>query len=231
MRWGSYRLIWLMRYRLLVFHLIAALLCIGAEAQTLDARSVFLESPDYVIPALGGGQKQDLISHYDADPSSPSSVQNVYGAQSSLLRLTADYLHIRLDEYTDLQIKLLPLVNNTPLICMVVTSTITPAQSVISFYDLRWLPIPSDDLLQIPGIDSFLIDPRDEALSILRSALVERGSLRYRIHCDADAPRLRLTLTTFEEEMARQLHPDVQRMLKPDGVVMKWDRSRFVPES
>lgn len=217
-----------MSIRTIVISLLLLLFSVGATAQSVDVRAAFLESPDYVIPALGQAQKQDLMQSVVDGKSSGEAVQNIYGGDSRVLEMTKDYLHIALDSLTDLQIKLLPLVNNTSLICMVATSTIAPQQSVVLFYDAVWQQIPSADLFVIPELQAFLLHPSQPLSPDVKTALTEIGNLNYHVQFEPNLPQATVRITSFDAvEMQRQ-HPDVKQFLRPDGVRLTWEKSRFV---
>lgn len=206
---------------------IILLSLVGVVGSAQDMRQVFLQSPDHLIPALTRVQKQDLITSYDADNVHPQGVQNVYGAQTKVLQLTPFYIHIELDNTTDLQFQLIPLQDNEVLICMVVTSTITPCQSVIRFFDSAWHSLSSDDYLQMPEVQDFFLHPNDISRGEVKSALIERGSLNYAITCAPDRPQLTIRITTFDDDYAQKLYPSIPVLLRDRGVVLEWSEGRF----
>lgn len=219
--------------RLRISIIVPILMLIGSSvwAQSADMRSVFLESPDYVIPALGQTQKQELVRAFDEHKAATTSIKNVYGGECRVLDMTKSYIHIVLDQSTDLQIKLLPLVNNTSVICMVATSTIVPQQSVVLFYDTNWLQISSEDLLQYPELDYFLINRSGATNAQMKSALSERGSLNYLVKCNPNQPNITIKMTTFDVDYVQKVHPGVKELLRPEGVSMEWNKSHFVVQN
>lgn len=120
-----------------------------APAQEVAVRDVFIQMPDTIVPYLAKNNRLDFVdfidSHMDA------VVTNSLGGKSTMDTLTADYLSLRLNDASSLQMKLLPV--TTPvdsarhIICLVRTYGKDYRESRVEFYSLKWHKLPSTDYM------------------------------------------------------------------------------------
>ncbi|MDN4753452.1 DUF3256 family protein [Porphyromonadaceae bacterium W3.11] len=201
---------------------------VAMMAQRPSIRQVFEDAPSEVIPALGDLERSQVFAVYEAKLKGEADIEtskNMLGAEVTLLRLTDDYLQMTLDPSTELQMKLLPYKGSKGyLISMVATSLLEPKQSVIVFYDKDWNRLETSDFIQSPDPADYFISPDDSNRREIKDALVERGRWSYQIVLDADGVGLSFRMTTFDEALARELHPDVMPLLKKEGVRYEWSK-------
>ena len=196
------------------------------------ARGAFLESPDYVIPSLNTNTKKDLIDIYEAaqkEGKAPQSVTNLFGGSSVVTSLSDTAIAIQLDDATSVQIKLLPMINNSFLICMVSTSLVTPKQSVVRFFGQDWKDIDGTGLFSLPPTEAFLVSPDDIHQTRVKTLLAERGVLTHEVICDPHNPEIRVRLTIFDDSVAQVSFAELSKLFKEDGITMRWDGAKFVP--
>ena len=85
---------------------------------------------------------------------------------STLQKLTNDYLLLQTTERSTVEMKLLPLVNNTYVVCMISTVNGPVPDSRIEFFTTNWEPLATSDLFTQPTSDWYIkqgIDKKDEA--------------------------------------------------------------------
>ena len=100
--------------------LLALLALCGLRAQ--DMASVFTAMPNQYIPQLEDAWRKE------------ARLKNTMNGYSTLLNLTDDYLCLRTTDRSEVEMKLLPLVNNTFVVCMVTTVEGPVADSRIAFF-------------------------------------------------------------------------------------------------
>ena len=66
------------------------------------------------------------------------AMKNRFGNTSEMLKLTDDYLFVRLTSASTLEMKLLPVNDSTKVVCVVHTYSAPVADSSISFYTTDW---------------------------------------------------------------------------------------------
>lgn len=102
--------------------------------------ALFISMPDQNIPQLENAWRKDLVDLYKSGKD--ATLKNTMNGSSSLKKLTSDYLLLQATERSSIEMKLLPLVNNTNVICMIRTVNGPVADSQIEFLPQtgsRWL--------------------------------------------------------------------------------------------
>lgn len=112
--------------------LLIALTC---SAQKMG--ELFKTMPQHVLPGFSEADKIMLLVD-TALTSIPYPLGNI-----ERINYTDDFLKIKTSSRGNLQIKLLPLINNTKIVCVVKTVCGQACDSQIQFYSTEWNPIES----------------------------------------------------------------------------------------
>lgn len=109
-----------------------------AEAQD-NISTVFLSLPDAVVSGLDFEAKNKLL----ADPSDTAQVSASAKLYDEVKRLaiTTDYIYLQTSSVATVQIKLLPLINESKIVCVIHTVGNKVSDSRISFYTSKWVSI------------------------------------------------------------------------------------------
>ena len=113
--------------------IICFLTCwLGISAQSL--REVWIEMPDSILPYLSKSQRTELADYVEmkAEP----AVLSTFGDSVRIERMTNNYLLLKANEATRLEIKLLD--NNT--LALVQTWMAPAAESKLRLFNLQWQP-------------------------------------------------------------------------------------------
>ena len=114
----------------------------GVYAQKME--DVFVQMPDEFIVQLEEAWRKELVDLYKSGK--PATVTNTMHGKSVLDKLTDHYLKLQTTEYSVVELKLLPLVNNTFVICMIQTVYGPVADSNVSFYTTEWQRIATENV-------------------------------------------------------------------------------------
>ena len=201
--------------------LLALVALCGLRAQ--DMASVFTAMPNQYIPQLEDAWRKDLVELYRSGKE--ARLKNTMNGYSTLLNLTDDYLCLRTTDRSVVEMKLLPLVNNTFVVCMVTTVEGPVADSRIAFYTTDWASLPKADLLSMPEGTWFIKEgaETDEAYPELKAAL-DMDLFRYQLSATENA--LRITYTTplyLEGKTKERLHP----FLRGEPLCLRWQHGHF----
>lgn len=101
----------------LIFSILICVFAWGVKAQEIDA--LFVSMPDKNIPQLEDAWRKDLVDLYKSGKE--ARLKNTMNGFSTLKNLTSDYLLLQVTDRSTIEMKLLPLVNNTNVICLVKT--------------------------------------------------------------------------------------------------------------
>ena len=202
-----------------IFGIAFMFLFITAGAQKMA--DLFIKMPDGLIVHLEEAWRKDLVDLYKAGK--PAQLDNTMQGKSTLLKLTDQYLKLQSTERSVAELRLLPLVNNTFIICMVITVYGPVADSRVSFYSTEWQPLTSEEIFTPVTADWFRkadLDPQ----SIAELARLDICLIKYSLS-DEDA-----TLTA-EYTSPQYLDGDNQqvmkKLLKTEHKKFEWKSGRF----
>lgn len=126
----------------IIFVFSFAFIAIVSQAQ--DISSVFLSMPDDLVLKIDQEQRRVLLD----SPTDTSKVtaQNMLNENVVREALSKDYMAIKTSDIGMLQIKLLPLINNSYIIGVIRTVCDRACDSQIDFYTTSWQPLSQTDL-------------------------------------------------------------------------------------
>ena len=204
--------------------LLGMMLAVGLmemKAQEMDA--VFAAMPDTYMPQLESAWRKDLIDLYHSGKE--AKLKNTMDGFSSLQKLTDDYLLLQVTERSTVEMKLLPLVNETHVICMVTTVYGPVPDSRISFFTTEWKPLETAELFTPVSADWY-IKPDVDTSSVAfveATARLDMDLVEYTLN--PDTPTLTMTYTTplyLSAEERTRIQPHLS-----DPIVYTWKGYRF----
>lgn len=208
--------------RRIIATLLVCLCVLGAKAQ--DMTALFTAMPDQYIPQLEHAWRKDLLDLYTAGKE--ARLKNTMNGSSSLQKLTNDYLLLQTTDRSTVEMKLLPLVNNTYVVCMISTVSGPVPDSRIEFFTTDWQPLVVSDLFTRPTSDWYIkkgVNKKDEAYQKAVSCL-DMDLVQYRLSPE------NLTLTaTYTTPL--YLNKEDREKVEPylgEPVIYKWEKSHFV---
>lgn len=137
----------------LIFTIVTTLFISGSmSAQSIG--DIFLAMPDGLIFGLDAAAKEKLVSNPN-DTTGVVVEREVLG-EIERLAISDDFVSLQTSEVGTIQIKLLPLINDSKIICVVKTVCSTICDSQIQFYTTKWIPIPLGELFPKKDKDWFL---------------------------------------------------------------------------
>ncbi|MDO4771219.1 DUF3256 family protein [Porphyromonas sp.] len=203
----------------------------GSTLSAQEIKDLFIEVPEQLLPILPKTARSKMLSLYLSDPKGKSidhTVTNPLGGSAMIHHLTSSYIRLSPDKHTELQYKLLRTDDGTTIIGMIATSCVPPRQSVIKFYDREWKELSTGSIIeQFPRSEDFLKNAKDSTLLVFKNAMVERGSLDLYANFGAETPTLTMYTSTFDDEMARRLHPDLLPLLNNEGIKYTWQKGKM----
>ena len=134
------------------------LCCLSIQAQ--DMKSLFIALPDSLSPMLTKVNREDFGDFLASNKK--AEVKNRFGNTSEMLKLTDNYLKLKISKVSMAEMKLLPLNDSVKVICVVHTFEGPASDSSISFYDTSWKRLPADKFLTLPVEDAFYKTPASE---------------------------------------------------------------------
>lgn len=106
-------------------------------------RDVFGSMPDSIFHYLSHNNRLDMIDFLESGMA--AEIDNSLGGKSRLDTLTADYLHLTLNESTSVEMKLHEserLLDDTTKTVVCVATTYSEAETNVEFYTSKWHKLP-----------------------------------------------------------------------------------------
>lgn len=206
----------------LIFSILICVFALGAKAQ--DMAAVFISMPDQNIPQLENAWRKDLVDLYKSGKE--ARLKNTMNGFSSLDSLTSDYLYLKATERSTIEMKLLPLVNNTNVICMVRTVNGPVADSQVEFFTTDWEPLAVSDLFTPVDADWFIKEDTDKNSNAFQDAAsrLDMNLIQYNLSPD----NLTLTATyTTPLYLSKEDRKKVTPFIKDSPKVYTWEKFHF----
>lgn len=186
--------------------------------------SIVLTMPENIILGLEATQKDQLI----ANPEDTAKVVVDKGTYSKVTRLaiSSDFISLKTSEAGTTQIKLLPLINDSKIICVVKTVCGRICDSRIEFYTTKWVPISQTELFPQKNKDWFIktdIDKNSQDFKNAYSAL-DMNPMKYILSPEN-------TSLTVEYDIKNYLSEDDYKKIQPflieEPRVFNWDKISY----
>lgn len=206
----------------IILSILVSAFALGASAQ--DMAPLFAAMPDQYIPQLESAWRKDLIELYNSGKE-PKLKNNMNG-YSSLSKLTSDYMLLQSTERSTIEMKLLPLVNNTHVLCVVTTVNGPIADSHVDFFTTDWQPLNAADMYTPVSAEWFIKDDVDKnAPTFLdASASLDMELIKYTLSPE----NLTLTATyTTPEYLNKEDRDKITSYLKESPKVLNWEKFHF----
>ena len=204
----------------MIKRVLLCLLCCCATLTNLYSQEIdklFAVIPNQLLPYLDGAWRKDLVDLYKKGKE--ATLQNKMNGQSTLKNLTEDYLFLQSTSNSTLELKLIPLVNNTKLICMVKTVYAPVADSRLYFFSTDWKAIDTDEMFTPPTQKDFIKKTDSELLNRL-----DIDFFTYSLNEKDLTLTIKYASPDYLDEEARK---QIQSLLKKDSIVQKWNKHRF----
>ncbi|GHU56936.1 hypothetical protein FACS189411_08950 [Bacteroidia bacterium] len=206
-------------------YILIFVMCLGAlGVQAQEMKTLFTNMPDSLIPQLESAWRKDLIDLYNTGKE--ARLQNTMNGFAKLLKLTSDYVLLQPTERTTVELKSLPLVNNTYIICMITTIDGPVADSRVAFYTTDWKSLESENLLTPVTGSWFVKDGADKNSDAYQDALARLDMDLIKYQLSPDNQNLTATYTT-PQYLSENERSKVLPFLKDNPRIYTWEKSYF----
>lgn len=208
------------------------MIVLSATAQRADIRQLFLSMPSSVLPSLNEERKEELLAQYDAHKEGRAYTlkeipYSLTSTAATIRTITADYLELKLDEESSLQLKVLPKGWRGIMVSMVLTSEVVPRQSVLLFYDQQWRRLETDKYYTFPALAQFFTNPELLNHNDPKRVLSEVGALAYSYQWSPTELLLTTKITSFDLPLYQKQYPQAGQWLRAEGVTYQWKRGQL----
>lgn len=195
--------------------LMAVRCCAGVPIDTL-----FAGMPGRLLPLLNLDNRLDCLDLYNSKMN--AEVTNVWGERSRLTAKTADYLRVELSAASRMELKLLPLGNDT-VIGRIHTVLTPAADSRVDFFTTAWEPW-GGVLVVPPSVDEFWMRP--DTVTEVRFEELRRAAGVAWVEAVFSSAGDTLTYSLSLDNVRSDWREEMRRCLRP--VAYHWDGTKFV---
>lgn len=208
--------------RLFILSILLSVFMFGLKAQ--DMAAVFTAMPDQKIPQLEHAWRKDLIDLYTAGKE--AKLKNTMNGYSTLQKLTPDYLLLETTERSTMEMKLLPLVNKTYVVCVITTVNGPVPDSRVEFFTTEWQPLESEDMFVPVEAGWFLKEEADKTDPAYLDAIsrLDMNLIHYTLSPDNE--QLTATYTT-PLYLSKEEREKVLPFVKAEPKVYMWEKFHF----
>ncbi|MDR3269571.1 MAG: DUF3256 family protein [Tannerella sp.] len=209
-----------MRY---VFFLLLSVLTLPA-VMAQDIASFFISMPNEHVLQLEEAWRKDLVDLYRSGK--PATLDNTLKGRSTLVQLTPDYLLLQSSERSTMEMKFLPLINNTYIVCVITTVSAPVADSRVAFYTTEWQPLDASGLWSPATTDRFIKEDADRHSETFPNVIscLDMELIHYRLNAGNTTLTAEFTTPDYLNAEERET---VKPFLKDTPVVYQWKAGRF----
>lgn len=206
--------------------LTIGLLLLSMSLQAQDLKSLFIALPDTLSPLLTKVNREDFGDFLSNDMK--AEVKNRLGSTSEMLKMTDDYLKLKLTSVSEVEMKLLPVNDSTKVVCVVKTYKGPVADSEISFYDTSWRELNRADYLQLPQMDRFFVVPQSAAKQDSLNDLRQNADM-YLVKASLSEQEAKVSFTcTAADYLDKETAVSLRRYMHAEPIDYHWLNGRFV---
>ena len=200
------------------------LFIVTTSISSQEISSVFLSMPDNIIFGLEAAQKDLLISN----PNDTTDLKIDRGTFSELKRLaiSADYISLQTSDAGTTQIKLLPLINDSKIICVVKTVCGKICDSQVQFYTTKWLPIVQGELLPKINKDLFIKADSDRNSQDFENAYKYLDMNPFKIELSSADTSMKITYD-IKDYLSEEDYKKIQPFLMEEPITLTWDKTSY----
>jgi len=206
----------------LIISLLIMTASFGAGAQSMN--ELFIGMPDDIIVHLEDAWRKDLVDLYKTGKR--ARLENTLQGSSELLKLTDDYLLLQSTSRSVIELKRLPQINNTFIICMITTVYGPVADSRVDFYTTSWQPLTSGDLLK-PAVESDFLQAGIDTSSVDYLEVKAASDIflvKYSLNPDnTDLKAEYTTVQILDDEMRKK----TEQFLSNNPKIFTWKQSHY----
>jgi len=211
---------------LTIFLIFSTFFTVSAQ----NINEVLLSMPENLIFGLDAAAKDKLLANPD-DTTAVIVERAGFGTFGDVERLgiSTDYIELQTSESGTTQIKLLPLINDSKIICVVKTVCGKACDSQIQFYTTKWVPIPQGDLFPKVGKDTFIIANTDRNSQDFQNAYAALDMNPISIALSASDTSLDISYD-IENYLTTEDYKKIEPYLIENPKRYIWDKLSFKPE-
>jgi hypothetical protein len=197
---------------------------VAVSASAQDMKDIILTMPESIIYGLEASDKNLLASGLD---DTTRMVVN-RGRLGQIIRqgVSPDFISLKSSDAGTTEIKLLPLVNESQIICVIKTVCANICDSQIQFYTTRWVPIAQADLFPKVDKEWFLKPGIDKDSQEFRNAYAALDMSPVRMELLPADTSLKVYFG-IDKYLNKEDYKKIEPFLIDNPRIFYWDKSSY----
>jgi hypothetical protein len=198
--------------------ILLLLVCFPFLLSAQTAEKIFISMPEFILLTLTDINRLELVELYKSEL--PAAVENQINDSCFLARMTDDYLQIQ-EGKSSLELIVLPMINDSKVICLIRTVCAPLCDSNLEFYTVNWKKLDSNAFITPARKMQYLKDSVNPDEQKVRNALVPLDISLMQFRYNPDSRELLQYYNTLEYLSADD-REKVAPYLKNTPVIFKW---------
>jgi hypothetical protein len=192
------------------------------KAQNIN--ELFFKMPEDLVVQLDEAWRKDLVELYTSGKN--ATLENTMHGKSTLQKLTDNYLLLQNTAQSTIEMKLLPLVNNTNIICFISTVYAPVGDSKIRFFTTEWEELNSADLFTPATKESFYKEKinKESYDFMVAVSLLDMDLVKYSLNVDNTELNAEYTTPMYLDSESKE---KVYSVLSDKQKTYEWKKSRY----
>lgn len=206
----------------ILFAIILLPITISISAQ--DIKSIILSMPESIVYGLEASEKNLLAAA--TEDTTKLTVDRGRLGQITRLAVSPDFVSFKTSDAGTVEIKLLPLINDSQIICVIRTVCAGACDSQLQFYTTKWIPINQGDLFPKKNKDLFI-----------RSDIDKNSQEFINAYAALDMNPIKMTLSptdtslsmfyNIREYLSEEDYKKIEPFLLENPKIFYWDKSAY----
>jgi len=180
-------------------------------------RTVFGNLPESVDLLIDSLRRQDLMDLYESGHK--AEVLNAFNENCKLLNFSSAYLKLECGS-VQLELALLPLINDSKIICYIKTVCSPLCDSRLTFFTVNWKPLDANDLITPVAANWFF---QDETIPVIDD-FPDFDLMQYTFITD----RQELIQTyNSHKYLSKEAKEKIEPLLKNTSKIYEWKKNGF----
>lgn len=188
-----------------------------------DINTVFADMPSNIIYGLTADMKESLLEN----PKDTSKfVSTAIYKEIKRKALNPNYIALQTSEEGMTEIKLLPLINGSKIVCLIQSVCGTICDSKISFYTEKWESIERAELFPNRTAEWFVKEEVDKTSEEYINAIASLTMLPMKFSFSANEDIIKVEFNP-ESFLPKELYSAIEPFLNKNPKILTWDKAKF----
>ncbi|MFT4224624.1 DUF3256 family protein [Dysgonomonas sp.] len=206
----------------ILFAIIFLPITISISAQ--DIKSIILSMPESIVYGLEASEKNLLAA--GLGDTAKLTVDRGRLGQITRLASSPDFVSFKTSDAGTVEIKLLPLINDSQIICVIRTVCADACDSQLQFYTTKWVPINQGDLFPKKDKDWFIRSDIDKNSQEFKNAYAALDMNPIKMKLSPKDTSLSVYYD-IKKYLSEEDYKKIEPFLLENPKIFYWDKSSY----